>query len=72
MIKNAKIVLVANNATYLEGFSDEKGLIHFIIRTRKLYTVLIAHPEYPAVVFTEINPKQDIEVMMEKRKELKS
>ncbi|MEW7278003.1 TIR domain-containing protein [Aquimarina sp. 2201CG1-2-11] len=68
LIKNAKIVLVANNATYLEGFSDEKGLIHFIIRTRKLYTVLIAHPEYPAVMFTEINPKQDIEVTMEKVK----
>ncbi|WP_103069656.1 toll/interleukin-1 receptor domain-containing protein [Aquimarina sediminis] len=64
-IKNAKVVLVANNSTYLEGFSDEKGLAHFIIRTRKLYTVLIAHPEYPAVLFKNVNPKEDIEVRIE-------
>ncbi|PKV49132.1 hypothetical protein ATE84_1149 [Aquimarina sp. MAR_2010_214] len=67
-IKNAKVVLVANNSTYLEGFSDEKGLAHFIIRTRKLYTVLIAHPGYPAVLFKDINPKEDIEVTIEKSK----
>ncbi|WP_062056970.1 toll/interleukin-1 receptor domain-containing protein [Aquimarina longa] len=65
-IKNAKIVLVANNSTYLEGFSDEKGLSHFIIRTRKLYTVLIAHPEYPSVVFDNVNPKEDIKVAIKK------
>ncbi len=66
LIKNAKIVLIANNSTYLEGFSDENGVAHFIIRTRKLYTVLIAHPEYPAVLFKDINPKEDIEVTIEK------
>ncbi len=65
-VKNAKVVLVADNSTYLEGFSDEKGLAHFIIRTRKLYTVLIAHPEYPAVIFRDINPRDDIEVTIEK------
>ncbi len=66
LVKNAKVVLVANNSTYLEGNSDEKGLAHFIIRTRKLYTLLIAHPEYPAVIFQNINPKEDIEVVIEK------
>lgn len=65
-IKNAKIVLVANNATYMEGFSDEKGLSHFIIRTRKLYTVLIAHPENSGVLFENVNPKEDIKVTIEK------
>lgn len=68
LIKNAKIVLAANNSTYLEGFSDENGLTHFVIRTRKLYTILIAHPEYPAVLFKKINPKEDIEVTIEKTK----
>ncbi|MDH7447435.1 TIR domain-containing protein [Aquimarina sp. 2201CG14-23] len=66
LIKHAKVVLVANNSTYLEGFTDENGLAHFVIRTRKLYTVLIAHQEYPAVVFNNINPKEDIEVIIEK------
>ncbi len=65
-VKNAKAVLVANNSTYLEGSSDEKGLAHFIIRTRKLYTLLIAHPEYPAVMLKNINPREDIEVVIEK------
>ncbi len=69
LVKNAKVVLVADNSTYLEGFSDEKGLAHFIIRTRKLYTVLIAHPEYPAVLFKGVNPKEDIEVTIEKTKD---
>ncbi len=59
---------MANNSTYLEGLSDEKGLVHFIIRTRKLYTVLIANPDYPAVLFKDINPKEDIEVTIEKSK----
>lgn len=66
VVKNAKVVLVADNSTYLEGNSDEKGLAHFIIRTRKLYTILIAHPEYPAVMFPNINPKEDIEITIEK------
>ncbi len=66
LVKNSKVVLVADNSTYLEGFSDQNGLAHFIIRTRKLYTVLIAHPEYPAVIFRKINPKEDIEVAIEK------
>ncbi|TPN83937.1 toll/interleukin-1 receptor domain-containing protein [Aquimarina algicola] len=69
LIHNAKIVLVANNATYLEGSTDEKGLTHFIIRNRKLYTVLIAHPKYPAVIFREVNPKEDIVVTIEKTKD---
>ncbi len=67
LVHNAKVVLIANNATYLEGFSDENGLAHFVIRTRKLYTVLIAHPEYPAVLVRDINPKDDIQVTIEKR-----
>ncbi|AXT57559.1 TIR domain-containing protein [Aquimarina sp. MMG015] len=66
LIKHAKVVLVANNSTYLEGFTDENGLAHFVIRTRKLYTVLIAHSEYPAVVFNSMNPKEDVEVTIEK------
>ncbi len=68
LVKNAYVVLVANNSTYLEGHSDEKGLAHFIIRTRKMYTVLIAHPEYPAVMFKNVNPKEDIEVTIERTK----
>ncbi|WP_299604447.1 TIR domain-containing protein [uncultured Aquimarina sp.] len=65
-IKHAKVVLMANNSTYLEGFTDENGLAHFVIRTRKLYTVLVAHSDYPAVVFHNVNPKDDIEVTIEK------
>ncbi|SHJ49057.1 toll/interleukin-1 receptor domain-containing protein [Aquimarina spongiae] len=65
-VKNAKVVLVAGNSTYLEGNSDENGIAHVLIRTRKLYTVLIAHPEYPAVLFPNMNPKEDIEVTIEK------
>ncbi|KAA1244175.1 toll/interleukin-1 receptor domain-containing protein [Aquimarina sp. RZ0] len=66
LVRHAKVVLVANNSTYLEGFSDEKGLVHFVMRTRKLYSVLIAHSEYPAVLFHNINPKEDIEVVIKK------
>lgn len=66
LIKHAKVVLIANNSTYLEGFTDENGLAHFVIRTRKLYTVLIAHSEYPSVIFNNMNPKEDIEVIIEK------
>ncbi|WP_025743565.1 TIR domain-containing protein [Aquimarina pacifica] len=69
VVHNAKVVLMANNSTYLEGFSDENGLAHFVIRTRKLYTILIAHPEYPAILFKNINPKDDIQVTIEKKGE---
>jgi len=68
-INYANVVLVANNATYLEGFTDENGLVHFVIRTRKHYSVLIAHLECPGVLFRDINPKEDIKVKIEKEKE---
>jgi len=64
VVQNAKVVLVAKNSTYLEGFSDNDGLAHFVMSTKKLYTVLIASPEYPSVVLKDINPKEDIEVIL--------
>jgi len=69
LVKHAKVVLIANNSTYLEGFTDEHGLAHFVIRTRKLYTVLVAHTNSPAVVLHSINPKEDIEVVIERSKD---
>ncbi len=66
LIKHAKVVLIASNSTYLESYTDEDGLAHFVIRTRKLYTVLIAHSIYPAVIFRNVNPKEDIVVTIEK------
>lgn len=68
-VKNAKVVLLASNSTYLEGGSDEKGLVHFVIPTKKLYTVLVAHPEYPALIFDQVNPNQDIKITIEKNKD---
>ena len=65
VVNNAKIVLIAKNSTYLESNSDENGLAHFVIRVRKNYTLLIAHPNYPAVVFNNINPNEDIKVSIE-------
>lgn len=63
-VKNAKVWLVANNSIYLEGRSDENGLAHFVIRTRKNYKMLISHLEYESVFFEDISTKEDIRIMM--------
>jgi len=65
-VANAHVVLVANNATYLEAFTDQSGVAHLIIRTRKVFTMCIAHASYPAIIFKNINPKDDIKVVIEK------
>jgi len=72
LVKNAHVVLIAKNATYLEGRTDEKGLVHFVIRIQKKYTALIAHHKYPSVIVKDINPKEDIQVIIEKAEEVSS
>lgn len=67
-IRNAKAILMASNATYLESNSDEYGLIHFVIRTPKLYSLMIAHEEYPGILLEQVNTKEDIKVNIEKSK----
>ena len=66
-VKNAKIVLIASNSTYLEGLTDDNGLAHFVMRVKKEYTVLVSHHEYPAVILKDINPKDDIEIVLEEQ-----
>ncbi|MFL1894280.1 toll/interleukin-1 receptor domain-containing protein [Aquimarina sp. 2-A2] len=61
-LRGCHIVLVANNATYLESHTDDKGLAHFIIRTKDSYTVLIAHSLHPSEILYNVDPKVDIKV----------
>lgn len=66
-VKDAKIVLIASNSTYLEGVTDENGLAHFVMRVKREYTVLVANPDYPAVILRDINPKDDIAIVLEEQ-----
>ncbi|WP_378185869.1 toll/interleukin-1 receptor domain-containing protein [Aquimarina sp. W85] len=64
-LKGCHIILMADNATYLEGYADDKGLAHFIIRTKNNYTVLIANASCVSRILHNIDPKIDIEVELQ-------
>lgn len=65
-IAQAKVVLMAKNHTYLEGCTDENGMAYFVIKNKKIFSVLIAHSKYKGCYFPEINASKDIRILMQK------
>lgn len=61
-IQNVNIVLSAENGTYLSTSTDEQGLGRIKIQTRRLYSVLIAHPNYPSVLIERLDLEADLKI----------
>lgn len=61
-IAKAQISLSADNGTYLASTTDENGLGRFFISTRRMYKVLVAHPNFQSVIFDNYDPNSDLKI----------
>ena len=61
-VAGATITAQADNGTTIEGRSDAEGRCELIMRTRRRYKLLIAHPDYPAAIFERIDPAEGARV----------
>jgi hypothetical protein len=65
-IQNVQIVLSAANGTYLQKDTDANGFAEFAIKTRREYSVLIAHPDYPSCLVEKYDPNVDLQITLNK------
>jgi hypothetical protein len=63
-VAGATITAQADNGTTVEGSSDVEGRCELIMRTRRRYRLLIAHPNYPAAIVECIDPAEGARVMI--------
>lgn len=59
-ILNATIVAIADNDTTKTALTDKDGVAVLTIPTRRLYQLLIAHPQYPGAVIPSWDPEGDV------------
>lgn len=63
-IAGATVVAVADNSTTVNGITGPDGLATLIVQVRRVYTLLTAHPNYPASMIERIDPTEVVEVML--------
>ena len=63
-IPQANVVLSAQNGTYLNVETNAHGISNFTINTRRLYSVLVAHTNYPSALFENYDPKSDLKIVL--------
>lgn len=61
-IFKAQVSLSADNGTYLSSVTDENGSGKFTISTRRMYKVLVAHPDFQSVIFDNYDPNSDLKI----------
>lgn len=64
LIPSASIVAIADNNTIKQGTTDANGCLTLEILTRRNYSILVAHPEFPGVIIPKWDPAEDIEITL--------
>jgi hypothetical protein len=67
-VAKARILLVAQNGTYLESWTDENGRAVFDVMKRRMVTVFCAHIDYPALRVIEHDSGHDLVVTWRSKK----
>ncbi len=65
-IKDAHILLIAENSTFFEGHTNDKGITQFKSIPLRQYSIFIAHPLYPAFAIDNYTPDKDLEISINK------
>jgi hypothetical protein len=65
-IPNVQVVLSAENGTYIQSSTNEHGIANITIQTRRVYTVIIAHTEFPSAILEKYDPNSDLEIILNK------
>ncbi|MDY0274934.1 MAG: TIR domain-containing protein [Desulfomicrobium sp.] len=61
-VAGAKITAIADNGTTKSGNTSAEGVAELSISTRRLYRLLVAHPEHPGAVIPSWDPGEDLTV----------
>lgn len=61
-IENSTIYYSSNNGTFLKGITNNLGQWEMKIPTRRLYTVLVAHPDFPSALYPDLDPSNDLDL----------
>lgn len=65
-IANAQVVLSAENGTFLQATTNDEGRGNFVIKTRREFSVLVAHPDFPSAVLDKYDPNEDLVMILNK------
>jgi hypothetical protein len=63
-IPAASVTCLADNNTTLNGQSDANGVVTIAVQTRRSYKLLVAHPDFPALLLDRIDPAESYDVVM--------
>lgn len=63
-IPSASIVAIADNNTIKQGMTDANGSLTLEILTRRNYSILVAHPNFPGAIINKWDPAEDIEIIL--------
>ena len=63
-ISEANVVAIADNATTKSAITDQEGVAHLIIATRRRYQLMIAHRDFPGAIVNSWDPAEDINVTL--------
>lgn len=63
-VQGAQVCLIADNGTTLKELTDISGKANFNIATRRLYSVLVAHPEYSSAILEKFDTLEDLKVTL--------
>lgn len=64
LIENAQVVISADNGTFLQSTTNAEGITNFMVATRRMYSVLIAHENYQSVINDNFDPNYDLEIKL--------
>lgn len=65
-IQDATVVLSSENGTYLSVKTAANGKATFNMKIRRLYSLLVAHKDYPSYLQPRFDPENDIELEITK------
>lgn len=63
-IAECTITAQADNGTAVNGRTDANGRCELLIKTRRPYRLLVAHPDYPAAIIDHIDPIDGARVVL--------
>lgn len=63
-IQGAQVCLIADNGTTLNATTNNEGKANFNIATRRLYSVLVAHPQYSSAVLEQFDTSEDLKITL--------
>ena len=64
LIQGAQVCLIADNGTTLNATTNIEGIARFNIATRRLYSVLVAHPGFSSAVLEQFDTSEDLKITL--------